>query len=128
MGKRRASVDAMITGFDDAISAWVDANVDGLVETYGMEKVESLADNLGDHIYADIELDPSHLKRFIGFYVSDNKMQDLVEEIMSDVPRAASSPSEVAWSLRNAADLISSSESPSSSHVVDHLKALLRHL
>lgn len=126
MGKRRASVDAMVQGFDDAIAAWVDKNVDGLVETYGMEKVEGLVDNLGDHIYQDIELDPNHLNRFIGFYVNDKKMQDLVEEIMSEIPRAASvTPNQVSARLRGIAGSIAVADSPQADVVVAHLRELL---
>lgn len=126
MGKRRASVDAMVQGFDEAISNWVDKNLDSLVEEYGLDKVESLADDLGDRLYAKIQLDPSHLKRFIGFYVNDPKMQDLVDDVMADSVRGASlTPAQASALLRETADFIASSDSPSLAIVVRRLGPLL---
>ena len=125
MGKRQASVDQMVHGFDDAIGAWVDKNIDAIAETYGVEKVELLGD-LGDRIYQEIELDPNHLKRFIGFYVNDNKMQELVDDVMSELPRAASvSPAEVSASLRAVAAFLSAGSAPSRSDVVSRLSSVL---
>jgi hypothetical protein len=129
MKRRSASVDAMIQGFDDAISAWVDGSIDSLAETYGVDRIQLLGD-LGDRIYHEIELDPAHLKRFIGFYVNDNKMQDLVEEIMSEIPRAASrrramTPSYTASVLRRIASYIDKSEAPDSRAVRRELGRVL---
>jgi len=106
----------MVQGFDDAISSWVDRNLNSLAETYGASRMQLLGD-LGDRIYHEIELDPAHLKRFIGFYINDHKMQDLVEEIMSEVPRAASrkgamTPDRTSAALRRIAAAIDQSDSP----------------
>jgi hypothetical protein len=127
--KRRASVDIVIRAFDDAIAAWVDQNIDSLVEGYGQEEVSKLVDELGDRIYHEIQVDPQHLKRFVGFYVTDSKMVDLADDILSGATRAASgksvTPSEISDVLRQIASVIDASDTPDRTRVHYHLGRIL---
>lgn len=122
MAKRLATVDDVINAFDQAIENWAQSKTKELAKTYGQEEASKMAESLADWIYKDIDLDPSHLQRFVNFYVNDVKLSDALDEFLEGFGNDASM---VATSLHMISSRISASKSPQKELVVKDLKAIL---
>ncbi len=135
--RRRASADAVFKAFDDKISAYLDRNRASIEKEYRQgagrglpdSDVSSFMSGLGDSIYDEVHVDQAHLSRFVDFYLSDDKLSQLVSKSIDasrEYPRAASSPSSVSDSLRRLAASISGGPgAPDASSVASSIRQIL---
>lgn len=120
--RKTASVDDVVKAFDSAIERWVASKMKTLVDTYGKEEAAEMAESLGDWLYHDITFDPTHLNRFVGFYVDDVKLGDALDEFLSGFVGDAA---KVASFLRHVSTRVSSSSNPRVDLVARDLRAAL---
>jgi polyhydroxyalkanoate synthesis regulator phasin len=130
-----ATVDAFMEAFDNKIVKYIDSHRSQIKSDFeakakrdvSEEELDSLFRNLGDLIYDNIELDPNQLERFVNFYVNDQKLGDMVDDVVDDIATHESiySPNKISTALRGIANKIDASQKPSVTLVIDDLRRIL---
>lgn len=133
---RTASGDDVFKAFDSAIEAYLTKNRKAIESEYRKaagkpvsdEQVDSLVQGLGDSIYGSIAPDPAHVKRFVDFYVSDDKLQKAVSSAIEAATSDAYSPGKAASDISAIADALDRASRPSSSKLSAAISRVLSRL
>lgn len=133
---RTASGDDVFQAFDTAIEAYLTKNRKAIEQEYRKvagkpvtdEQVDSLIQGLGDSIYGSISLDPAHVKRFVDFYVSDDKLQKAVSSAIEAATSDAYSPDRAASDVSAIADALDRASRPSTSKLSAAISSVLARL
>lgn len=129
---RTASGDDVFKAFDSAIESYLTKNRKAIEQEYRKvagkpvtdEQVDSLIQGLGDSIYGSISLDPAHVKRFVDFYVSDDKLQKAVSSAI-EAAALDYSPDRAAADISAIADALDRAVRPSSSKLAAALSSVI---
>ncbi len=133
MRRTTASGDDVFKAFDDAIETYLTKNRKAIEQEYRKvagkpvsdADVDSLVQGLGDSIYQSVALDPSHVKRFVDFYVSDDKLQKAVSSAIERATSTAYSPDRAASDISAVADALDRASRPSASKLAAAISRIL---
>lgn len=132
-----ASADAIFRAFDDRIVGFLDKNRKAIEKEYRSvagrpvsdSEISSFLSGLGDAIYDRIDVDPAQLDRFVGFYVNDSRLQQMVSDaIESSVVGRPVAASRLSGLLRSIASDLDRSPAPSLSGLRGDLSRLISSL
>jgi len=132
--RRVASGDAVFEAFDKAIESYLAKNRAAIEKEYKAaagrpvqdSEIDSFISGLGDSVYSGISIDPGHLKRFVDFYVGDDKMQKVVSAAIEQATQYP--PARAASDISAIAAALDSSRSPSLSKLSSAISSVLRRL
>jgi len=129
-----ASGDDVFQAFDSAIESYLTKNRQAIDKEFRSRagrpvqdsEVDALIQGLGDSLYDSIKPDPAHLKRFVDFYVSPDKLQKAVSEAIEAAAEYA--PGRAAADLRAIADAVDAARRPSAKKLVAALRRVAARL
>jgi hypothetical protein len=132
--RRIASGDAVFQAFDEAIESYLAKNRKAIESEYKKaagrqvqdSEIDSFLSGLGDSVYAGISPDPAHVKRFVDFYVSGDKMQKAITSAIEQATQYP--PARAASDLERIAASLDSASRPSISKLSAAISSVLRRL
>lgn len=127
MRRTNASGDEVFKAFDSAIESYLTQNRQAIVKEFRAaagrqvqdSEVDSFVQGLGDSLYNAVQPDPAHVKRFVDFYVSPDKLQKAVTSAIEAA--SAYTPGRAASDLLAIADALDRARSPSAAKLVTAL-------
>ncbi len=119
--RRTASGDDVFQAFDNAIEAFLTKNRSAIEKEFKTSagrpvddaEIAAFISGLGDSLYESVKPDPAHVKRFVDFYVGDDKLQKAVSASIEQATQYP--PARAAADLRAIASALDSSSRPSAS-------------
>lgn len=122
--QRTASGDAVFQAFDQAIESYLTKNRQAIEKEFRAaagrpvqdSEVDSFIQGLGDSLYETVQPDPAHVKRFVDFYVSPDKLQKAVTTAIEGA--VAYSPGRAAADLVAIADALDRAKAPSATKLM----------
>lgn len=132
--QRTASGDEVFKAFDQAIESYLTKNRQAIEKEYRAAagravqdgEVDSFIQGLGDSLYEAIAPDPAHMKRFVDFYASPDKLQRAVSDAIEQASQY--SPGRAASDLRAIADALDAARRPSARKVTAALRRVVSRL
>jgi len=131
---RTASGDDVFKAFDGAIESYLSSNRQAIEKEFRSSagrpvqdsEVDAFIQGLGDVLYDAVKPDPAHVKRFVDFYCSPDKLQKAVTSAIGDA--VAYAPGRAASDLRAIADAVDRAERPSARKLAAAIERVLSRL